>query len=116
MLELARARKVLVAVSDEILDEVKRVLQERFQWPQRRAAQARRNIGEFSQHVTPASRIEVVKDDPDDNRILECAVAAGSDYIVTGDCHLLRLGQYKGILIVKVADFLEIAAAEARGR
>jgi uncharacterized protein len=116
MLELARTKKVLVAVSDDILDEVKRVLQEKFQWPQRRAAQARRDIREFSRHVAPGSRIDVIKEDPDDDRILECAVAAGSDYIVTGDYHLLRLGQYKGIKIVKVAEFLEIAAGEGRVR
>lgn len=116
MLELARAKKVLVAVSDDILDEVKRVLQEKFRWPEHRAAQARRDIGAFSQHVSPASRIDVVKEDPDDDRVLECAVAAASDYIVTGDNHLLRLGHYKGIRIVRVTDFLEIASGEKRSR
>ena len=39
-------------------------------------------------------------------QILECAVAAGSDVIVTGDAHLLQLGAYRGIKIMKVADFL----------
>jgi putative PIN family toxin of toxin-antitoxin system len=116
ILEFARAKKMLVAVSDDILDEVKRVLQERFQWPQRRASQARRDIKAFSQHVTPTTPINAVKDDPDDNRILECAVAAGSDYIVSGDNHLLKLGHYKGIQIIRVADFLEIAQGESRKR
>jgi predicted nucleic acid-binding protein len=49
----------------------------------------------------------VVKDDPDDNRIVECAVASGSDCIVTGDNHLLRLGEYAGIKMVRVGDFLQ---------
>jgi predicted nucleic acid-binding protein len=50
--------------------------------------------------------LDVVKADPDDNRIPECAVAAGSDVIVTGDAHLLQLGAYLGIKIMKVAAFL----------
>jgi predicted nucleic acid-binding protein len=59
--------------------------------------------------VFPAQAIDAVPDDPDDNRILECAVAAGSHFIVTGDKHLLRFGQYDGIEIVKVASFLTLA-------
>lgn len=46
-------------------------------------------------------------DDPDDDRILECAVAAGAQVLVSGDKHLLRLGAFEGIRIVPVAEFLE---------
>jgi predicted nucleic acid-binding protein len=55
-----------------------------------------------------------VPDDPDDNRIVECAVKAGSDYLVTGDKHLLRVGSYGLLSIVKVAEFLGIAQAGQR--
>jgi predicted nucleic acid-binding protein len=44
--------------------------------------------------------------DPDDNRVLECAVSAGSQTIVTGDDDLLRLVAFRGIEIVRVVDFL----------
>ena len=47
--------------------------------------------------VRPAVQIDVVKEDPPDNRILECAVAAGSEFIVTGDKDLLRLARYYSI-------------------
>jgi uncharacterized protein len=50
----------------------------------------------------------VVLDDTDDNRIVECAAAARSDYLVTGDRHLLKLGSYRGTQIVNVADFLAL--------
>ena len=43
-----------------------------------------------------------------DNRILECAVEAQEDVIVTGDKHLLKLKKYKGINIITLAEFLEI--------
>ncbi len=55
--------------------------------------------------VVPAQTLEVTRD-PDDNRILECALAAGSDCIVTYDQDLLRLGEYGGIMIVTAVDFL----------
>lgn len=49
--------------------------------------------------------------DPDDNRVLECAVAAGSRYIVSGDRDLLNLGSYAGIPILRVSDFLALLDA-----
>lgn len=48
----------------------------------------------------------VITADPTDNRILECAVAADSDVIVTGDRHLLALGNFQGIDVMTVTDFL----------
>jgi predicted nucleic acid-binding protein len=49
-----------------------------------------------------------VKDDPDDNRVLECAVAAESDYIITGDSDLLRLKQHGRVPILRVSEFLDL--------
>ena len=45
--------------------------------------------------VTPTRNLAVVKADPYDNMILECAVEAGVDYVVSGDSHLLKLGGSK---------------------
>ena len=56
--------------------------------------------------------LHVIQDDPDDNRVLECAVKGSADYIVTGDRHLLRLGSYEAIAIVTVRQFLDTAEAE----
>ncbi|MFQ5962669.1 MAG: putative toxin-antitoxin system toxin component, PIN family [Candidatus Scalinduaceae bacterium] len=44
--------------------------------------------------------VEVVKDDPDDNKFVCCALEGNADYIVTGDAHLKQLGEYKGIKII----------------
>ena len=107
-LELAREGKILVAVSDEMLDEVERVLQEKFHWPDRRAQQARRDIRDFAEHVTPAHTLTLSRRIPDDDRILECAAAARSDYIVTGDNHLLKLQSFGGIQMIKSADLLDV--------
>ena len=58
--------------------------------------------------VTPKEKIELIKDDPEDNKILECAVAGEVDFIITGDKHLLNLKKFKGIKIVDAKELLKI--------
>jgi putative PIN family toxin of toxin-antitoxin system len=57
--------------------------------------------------VAPEKEISVIKNDPDDNKFLECAVSGGADYIVSGDKHLLDLREYEGIKILTPKWFLE---------
>jgi len=52
--------------------------------------------------------VRVIDEDPADNIILACAESAGADYIVSGDRHLRKLREYKGIRILSPAEFLEI--------
>ncbi len=52
-------------------------------------------------------RLNVLKDIPD-NRILEYALEAGADLVVTGDRHLLQLKKIQGIPIIRLADFLRM--------
>lgn len=63
--------------------------------------------------VQPSAVPRVVPNDPDDDHVLACALAAHADLIVSGDRkHLLPLGSYQGIDIVTPADALaRIAAA-----
>lgn len=61
----------------------------------------------FATFVTPAQTLAVVAEDEPENRILECAVEAGSDIIVSADNDLLRLGSYAGISIMKPDDFVK---------
>ena len=67
----------------------------------------REEILTFAKLVTPGESLDAVPADPTDNRILECAVAAGSEVIVSGDKHLLGLGSFRGIEIVSVGEFLQ---------
>ena len=57
--------------------------------------------------VVSTERLNVVPDDEDDNRVLECAVAGECECVVTGDGDLLRMGSYEGIRILRVGEFLE---------
>ena len=106
VLEMAIDGEIEVAVSDPIIQEVRRHLLGKFGWSEPRAAAAVESIVEFAKHVTPTETIDTVPTDPDDNRVLECAISAGSQTIVTGDDDLLRLVAFRGIEIVRVADFL----------
>lgn len=64
------------------------------------------NVGRHSHYVESKSNIDVIKTDPTDNIFLECAVDGKADYIISGDHHLLDMGSYEGIQIVKAKDFL----------
>ncbi|MFM7876239.1 MAG: putative toxin-antitoxin system toxin component, PIN family, partial [Microcystis panniformis] len=48
-----------------------------------------------------------VPNDPDDDMIIECAIAGKATHIITGDKHLLSLVEYQNIQIVKAKDFLD---------
>ncbi len=61
---------------------------------------------ELAGNVSPTVKLDVIKADPKDNIILECAVAGNADYIVSGDKHLLDLKEFSGIKILKPAEFL----------
>jgi putative PIN family toxin of toxin-antitoxin system len=58
--------------------------------------------------VVPTKKVDVIKDDPDDNRILECAKEGKIDYIVTQDKHLLRLREFEEIPIITPEEFLKL--------
>jgi putative PIN family toxin of toxin-antitoxin system len=109
LLQLAQAGRINLAISGAILEEVADVLSRKFGWPAEDIAEARRRLQSMARTVTPSVQLNVIKEDPPDNRILECAVSAGSDYIVSGDQDLLRLERYDSIRIVNVSDFLKVA-------
>lgn len=64
-------------------------------------------VSELSQVISPKSKIGFIKEDPEDNRILECAADANAQYIISGDNHLLRLKEYKGIRIIKAKELMD---------
>jgi len=72
----------------------------------------REEISGFTKLISTTETLDAVKADPTDNRVLECAVAAGSEVVITGDRHLLELGTFRGINMTTVSDFL----ADSRGR
>ena len=108
VLTLARDGHLDLAISDAILSEIVRVLTEKFRWAPGPLKNALIEIAAYSRRIEPQQKLDVITDDPTDNRILECAISAGSEYIVSGDSHLLRIGKYAGIPILRPAELLEV--------
>ncbi len=94
-----------LVISSEIAAETRDKLSTKFGYPEAQVDHAERAILEVATLVEPEDRLSVLEDEPD-NRILECAVAAGAAAIVTGDKDLLSLGSYERIGIMTVAELL----------
>lgn len=109
LIGMARNGEFRVDVSEPIISEVISVLREDFRWEPYRLHDARQRMMALGNFVVPARTLAVVKDDPDDDRVLECAAEAGSDYVVTWDKDLLRLKNYEAITIVTPPQFLKIS-------
>ena len=62
-------------------------------------------LSELAELVKPAKRVKILKDEPD-NRILECAIYGKADLLVTGDKEILQLGEYKGVKIISLKEYL----------
>jgi len=114
LLDMARAGDIELHISDDIRGEVLRVLRDKFRWTDEALALAKDRIGDFTKTIQPGQAVQIITADPTDNRIIKCALAGKSDYIVTGDKHLLDLGQVGDVKMVKPADFLGMK--EGRGR
>jgi putative PIN family toxin of toxin-antitoxin system len=115
LLTLAAEEKVELAISDYIVEEVCRTLREKFDWPEDRISQAQRIMDRITRRVVPSQTLNLIKEDDADNRIVECAVEAGSEYIVSDYRDLHRLGRYGNIRIIKVAEMLDVIQRERAG-
>jgi putative PIN family toxin of toxin-antitoxin system len=111
ILDQARSGKITLYTSIELLAELSDVLQrEKFAIRLGQAdVQADDLVMGFValvEVIRPLTIQPVVHGDPDDDMVLACALACQADYIVSGDHHLLNLGEYKEISILKGADLL----------
>jgi uncharacterized protein len=107
----ARAGSIRIDISDPILNETMRVLRDKFGWSGESLHDARGKLAGIANRVLPAVVLNVVREDPDDDRILECAAEAKSKFIVSEDKHLLRLRHFGDARIVNIRDFIQQALA-----
>ena len=119
VLEAWRRRGVVLLVSDAIIEEVADVLARPFFRDKRHISKSDiarvRHALKMDAIVVPSNtHLEVVGDDPDDDRIVECALDGGADYIVSGDHHLLGLKRFRGIQIVTAREFLAVLQSETQ--
>jgi putative PIN family toxin of toxin-antitoxin system len=88
-----------------ILTETARVLQAKFDWAEDKVREAVHDISQTATVLRPRPTLHILNDEPD-NRILECAIAAQAEFVVSGDRHLLALKHHADTTIISLADFL----------
>jgi len=104
---LAEDEKFIVFVSPFILEEFERNLL-KVGLPPSKVAILIEDVKSTAQIINPTSTVAVIKTDKSDNRILECALEAKADVIVTGNMKDIRpLGAFQGIAIMTPREFLD---------
>ena len=102
-----------LVISLPILKEIERVflypkVRRRLSWTDARINEFLLGLAQFGIMVSGESRVNVIKEDPTDNKYLACAQEGQADYIVTGDQHLLKESGYKGTKIITPKEFLDV--------
>ena len=113
IIKAAENNQIVIAISEAIVEEINHTLQyHRLSEIYDIAGLNRQQlmglvlqIGKFGQ-VT--SKVESVKADPSDNKFVECALASGAEFIVSGDKHLLAVGTHGKTRILSVGEFMKI--------
>lgn len=108
ILDLAIKGKITAYISYSILFEIAEKLEKKFHWDNDQIIVTIKALAKSAVVVNPTIKLEAVKDDRNDNKIIEAAVTSKADYIITGDKHLLKIGKYQEVQIVAPTQFLSI--------
>lgn len=108
VLHLAQAGRIGMVVSPFIPEELETTLRARVSWDEERILMLRKQLKTFLVIVEPSTRVALIKRVEADNRILECALEANVDVLVTGNMKDIRpLGSFHGIDILTPREFLD---------
>lgn len=112
IIEKAERKEIELITSKEIIEEFSRVLnykeiQDKVKNKNLEMRRTLEKVVSISTIIEPQERHVIIKDDPEDDKFLDCAVAGKADFIVSQNYHLLNLKEFKGIKIVKPKEFLK---------
>jgi len=112
VIEKAENKEIRLFISPEMIEELEKVLKrekfcKKLEGKEYTVDKAVSKIALIATLIKPTRKINVIKEDPEDNRVLECAVSAKVDIIVSGDSHLLDLKDYSGIDIITASEFIK---------
>jgi len=113
IIKLAEKNKLEIFTTTEILNELFGVLKrEKFEPLFREGKTTLEEISERTLELVkiciPKIKVNIIKEDPADNKFLACAITCQASFIVSGDKHLLKLKEFQGIPIVSPREFLKI--------
>jgi putative PIN family toxin of toxin-antitoxin system len=103
---LALEGRIEIGTSRPPLAELGRVLGQKFGWDPERVEAVVSQVSRIATLVEPNESVEVITMAPADDRVLEAGRAYEADVIVSGDRHLLGLGEWSGIEILSPATFM----------
>ena len=109
---LARSGLVKPVYCQAMVDELLRKLQDKFGFSEDRLKEVKADLFRIGESVEISGALEVVSNDPDDDKFIECALLARASLVVSGDRHLLDLQEYEGIHVVSPAEFLRVVSEE----
>lgn len=97
-----------IFASKDILDEFAEVLKRDFLYNEEETSEIIKIVLQFLIIIVPSKNVDIIKEDADDNKIIECALEGNVEYILSYDNHLLKLKEFNGIKIVTPEEFLKI--------
>lgn len=117
IIKAAEMGKVNIIVSEAIIGEISQVLNypkltKIYQAENLQHEELMEAVLRVAKFVEVTKKVNVVIDHPADDKYIECTLAAGADYLVSGDKHLLNVGGYKGTRVVSVNEFLQIIESQ----
>ena len=112
IIEKVESKEIELVLSKEIIEEFAKVLkykeiQEKIKNKNLEMRRTVEKIVSISKIVEPAEKLKIVKDDPDDNKFLECAKSGKVDFVISSDNHLLKLKEFGSIKIVTPKEFIK---------
>lgn len=108
MLRVIEGKDHLI-ISKPIIQELLMTLSRKFGREREELAHLALFLAEIGELVYPKrKKVTILKDEPD-NRILECALAGDAEVIVTGDQAILALGEFKGIKVITLKEYLSVS-------
>ena len=110
---MAQRGRVQLFVSPDILQEIRRVLEYEkvlriLKRSGREPSSIMTTIVSLCSLVDVNATVHAIEEDPSDNHVLACAKEANAHFIISGDRHLLQLGQYENLRILAASSFLEM--------
>ncbi|OGI66019.1 putative toxin-antitoxin system toxin component, PIN family [Candidatus Nomurabacteria bacterium RIFCSPHIGHO2_01_FULL_39_10] len=108
LLLLLVEKEISIFTTESILEEFSEVLCRSFRYSKEEATELVEILLGFLHVIQPVVSLQVVIRDPDDDKILECAVSSHSEFIVTYDKDLLDFKNFQGIKILKPDEFLRL--------
>jgi len=103
---LARAGVVQLVYCHAMAAELAQKLRQAFGFSENRIQAVVYDLRHVSEDVEITGDLHVIADDPDDDKFVECALRGRASWIVSGDHHLLDLGEYEGVRILSAAEFV----------